>query len=73
MSSVARGGVMGHLHPPKPKLLCTRYNGVLRIYFKKYSNNRAFKVKMLYCIHNNKTFNSPSNMETISNLFHFLE
>ncbi len=34
-SSVARGGVMGHLQPPRPKLLSTRYNLIFKLIVQK--------------------------------------
>jgi len=40
ISSVVRGGAMGHLHP-KAKLLCARYDGVFAFYLQKSNFDRA--------------------------------
>jgi len=44
ISSVARGGAMGHLHspPPKPRLLSTGLNGVLAFFIKNFNIIKAF-------------------------------
>ncbi len=57
-SSVARGGAMGHLHP-KPRLLCTRYNGVLAFHTQNFNINVAFKPKLSDCTPQAKFLATP--------------
>ncbi len=45
LSSVARGAAMGHLHPPKLRLLSTRYNEVLAFYSQKFNNNKIIQLQ----------------------------
>ncbi len=47
-SGVARGGVMGHLHP-KSNLMSNGYNGVWEFLLPKLINNRGFQSNMSNC------------------------
>jgi len=60
-SSVARGGAMGNLHP-KPRLLSTRYNGVLAFYEQNLNINninKAFKPILSDCTPKDKFLAMP--------------